>query len=182
MNEIAQRLLDLPNLHPMVVHFPIVLIPLAVLVDLVAVARRRLDWARGAAGLYLLAALAAWLAAEAGEEAVEGLANVPSDVRPLLHEHMHLGHYTFWLIAGLAVVRLLLWWRDRKSTSMSLLGLRWAVALVGLIAVGLLIDAAEHGGRLVYRHGLAVQVSAAADAPHSDASVAIPPRDDADER
>jgi uncharacterized membrane protein len=170
MNELAQRLLDIPNLHPMVVHFPIVLLPLAVLVDLIAVLRRRVDWARVAAAFYALGALAAWFAAEAGEEAVEGLHDVPARVQPLLSEHSDLGHYTFWLFAALAVLRLAVWWRDRDSAALSLTAARWVIVLIGLGGLGLLLDTAEHGGRLVYRHGLAVETTAATTASISSAS------------
>lgn len=170
MNAIAHSLLGLPNLHPILVHFPIVLLPLAVLIDLVAVLRRSPIWSRAATGFYVLGALAAWITAEAGEEAVHSLENVPATTQPLLSEHSDLGHYTLWLFAALAAIRLVLWWRDHRSDRLSMIAVRGVVVVAGLIGLGVLYETADHGGRLVYQHGLAIEVAPASASPSANES------------
>ena len=55
--------------HPMVVHFPLVLLPLSVAVDLVGWIGRRPDWHRGAYYLLVLGVLSALTAVFSGNEA-----------------------------------------------------------------------------------------------------------------
>ena len=82
--------LSLPNLHPAVVHFPIALLPMAVLVDLAAVVRRRLgkgeiglDWlARSASLLYVLAAVSALGVLRTGEQAADSFVDLPAAMQP----------------------------------------------------------------------------------------------------
>lgn len=157
MDELLSSYTALPNLHPAVVHFPVALLPLAVVFDLVGLAwRRQPFWERLAAALYALGALGAALAVWAGERAADSLLDVPPPVQPAIGRHSDAGHLVLYVFGLLAAVRLYLCWRDRRAERLGLVPVRAALAAVGLYGVWLVFAAADQGGALVYRHGLAV--------------------------
>ena len=144
----------LPNLHPALVHFPIALVPVAILADLLRLVLRREEWLdRAATGLYVAAALGSLAALWAGERAADGLIAVPAAVQPLIGRHSDWAHYAVYALGGLAVLRLtLIVWKPRSLG----VGLRLALLVPSLAAMGLLSYVADLGGALVFRHGVAV--------------------------
>lgn len=153
---------SLPNLHAALVHFPLALLPLAAGFDLACLLRRRAWLDRAATLLWALGGLAAWAAVAAGERAADTFAAVPPRVQPAIGEHSDWAHWTLYLVAAVAVARLALWWRDRAADRPSMLPVRWLALLAAVAGLGLLVATAEHGGALVYEHGLGVQSGAAA--------------------
>ncbi len=128
--------------HPLIVHFPLVALLLAVLLDTVAVARGSTGWR--SAGTLL------WGVGLAGAAAaiVTGLlAYSRVDHSDLAHEsmttHRNLALAAMAFLLGAAI------WRWRRPLSRGAVG----VGIVG--AVGL-ATAAYLGGELVYRHGLGI--------------------------
>lgn len=152
---------QLPNLHPALVHFPIAFVALAVCFEIAAVARGREEWLdKAAATVWAAAGLAAWTALWAGERAADSL-TVPPAAQGHLNTHSDWGHYTLYVVGGLAVLRLaLVLFRPAPRD-----GRVWAslFLLVGLVAVGFVAKTADLGGGLVFRHGLAVMDSPASD-------------------
>ena len=162
----------LPNLHPAVVHFPIALLPVAILFDLVALWRRHPLLDRVAAALYALAALSAWAAVWAGEEASESLSGLPEALRSAVEEHSDWAHWFLYAAAVVALVRLGLAWLDRRSGRIGWLPARLVAVLAAVGVCLLMVEAADRGGALVYRSGVSV-MAVPAPAPPS------PPRPDA---
>jgi uncharacterized membrane protein len=157
---------SLPNLHPAIVHLPLALLPAAMLFDLLAVSRPTWTWLdRGAALLFLLAALGAAGAVVAGEQAEEGLGPQPPAVHRLLHEHEDLGKKSLMAIGALALARLFLSLRDRDRPRLTALFLRSLLLCAAGGALFLLGLAADRGGALVYGNGVAVERPAAAPPP-----------------
>jgi len=156
---------SLPNLHPAVVHFPIALLPAALLFDLVCLIRPTWTWLdRGAAALYALAAAGAGAAFLAGREAAESLGPLTPSAAAVLERHEDLARWSLIALSVLALLRLALAWREHDRPRISSGPLRWILLLGGIGALGLLATTADHGGSLVYRHGVAVR-TAAPDAP-----------------
>jgi uncharacterized membrane protein len=152
---------SLPNLHPAVVHFPIALLPAALLFDLVCLLRPTWTWLdRGAAALYALAAAGAGAAYWAGNEAAETLGTLAPAARAILEEHEDLALWSLIALSALAVLRLALAWREHDRPRVGAGPLRWILLLGGVGALALLATTADHGGSLVYRHGVAVQSAA----------------------
>jgi uncharacterized membrane protein len=149
-------MIDLAHIHPMLVHFPLVLLPIAVLLDWVVLLKGG-DLA-SRKGLSLISA-SAWGLAAAISILVVVFGDVAFDAaldkgfpKPPLEEHEEFGMTTFWIIAGLAVVRLLAMWRG-----ISLRGLRgYGMGVGGVVLVALLITTAFYGGELVYSLGVNV--------------------------
>jgi len=159
----------LPNLHPAVVHFPIALLTVAVAFDVACLVLRR-EWLdRSAAALYALGALGAWAAYLAGDEAAEGLGNVPVAVGRLIDEHEEWALRTVITFAIVAAARLLIAWRERRQQQIGWIPARAAIGGVALVGLWMLVQTAEHGGALVYRNGVAVS-TAPAGAPSPGAA------------
>jgi uncharacterized membrane protein len=132
----------------MVVHFPIALLPAAVLFDVLA-RRWRRDENR-VASLYALVlgtagALIAVISGHMAEEAVEH-SGIPESV---LEIHEKLGFVTFWIFSGLLGLRVaegLGWITQRPALRIGL----------GLVSVSILFTASYYGGSLVYDYGAGV--------------------------
>ena len=153
---------SLPNLHPAVAHFPIALLPTALLFDLVCLLRPTWTWLdRGAAALYALAAAGAGAAFWAGNEAAENLGELAPAARSILDQHQDLARYSLIAMSALAVLRLALARREHDRPRIGGGPLRWVLLLGGFGALALLATTADHGGSLVYRQGVAVQSNAA---------------------
>jgi uncharacterized membrane protein len=173
MSDWVIRLTALPNLHPAVVHFPIALLPLAMLTDVVSLVQRQQPfWERLATLLYLLGAAGAALAVRTGEQAADSLVGLPPKVQPHIGEHSDWAHYTLWLFGALAVLRLALFWRDRTRSEISWRAARLGLAVLAIAGTTVLARTADLGGALVFRHGLAV--AAQSVRPASGAEPATP--------
>jgi uncharacterized membrane protein len=152
---------SLPNLHPAVVHFPIALLPAALLFDLTCLLRPTWTWLdRGAAALYALAAAGAGAAYWAGNEAAETLGPLAPTARAILEEHEDLALWSLIALSALAVLRLALAWSEYDRPRVGAGPLRWILLFGGVGALALLATTAGDGGTLVYRHGVAVQSAA----------------------
>lgn len=150
-------MIDIARIHPMLVHFPIVLFLLAVALEFLVMVRGG-DLA-GRDGLSLVALSALFLgtisaiaAAAFGDMALDKAVALGFPKAPL-ETHEALGLITMWIFIVLSLVQLWAWWRR-----VSLAGGRgWVLAALGLVGVGVLLTAAYHGGELVY--GLGVNVA-----------------------
>ncbi len=167
----------LPNLHPALVHFPLALVPAALLFDLLLLFAPRRSWLdRAATALWCLAAGGAFAAVRAGEAARASLAPLAPEVRSLLREHDRLGTNSLWALAAIAGVRGLLTWRDLRIDVVPRDFLRFVLLAAGAGSLVLLASTADHGGRLVYQHAVAVTPQAPPVTPPSAAPpTAAPP-------
>lgn len=150
-----------PNLHPVIVHFPIALLVAAVGVDLLAFALRRWAWLRPASvGLYVLGGGSAVLTYFTGTWAAEAV-RIPAEAEPLLTEHAAWGWWTMWFFGLYALVRLGAAVYEPLRDRTAVQGALCAVALGGLVLVW---ETGEHGAQMVYQHGVGVQAVASAAA------------------
>jgi uncharacterized membrane protein len=159
-----------PNVHPLIVHFPIALLFVAALVDGIAlVLRQRHAWMRASAtGLYALAALGAAAALVTGRDASDHVA-LPLAAATTLNAHADWALYLVWFASLYTAARVAVLWRVPLPT----LRVDAPLALLGLVSLLLVAQTAERGGELVYRYGVGVaaaapggaDASAAEDAP-----------------
>lgn len=141
-----------PNVHPMIVHFPIVLVILAALTDLLHLVRPRL---RGPAvlapSLYLLGALSSVSAYVSGRMAADAVF-IPGMAHGLVDEHGSWALATtisFVVLATLRPAGRLVGLADTRTT-------RFVFAALGLTLLVLVQQTAERGARLVYERGVGV--------------------------
>lgn len=153
--------ISLPNLHPLVVHFPIALLVTALFFDLLALISRGRRWLdHGATLLYCLAAIGAAAAWFTGLRAADTMWSMPGAAQAALSEHQDLGLYTMAATIVMTAFRLFVAWLSRKDTRTQL-GLFRLAAIVASFAVVFLAGlTADHGGALVYQHGMGVEATA----------------------
>jgi uncharacterized membrane protein len=143
-----------PNIHPMIVHFPIAFIVGAIGADLLSLVLRRWDWLGPATvALYGVGGASAVFTYFTGTWAAEAV-SVPAAAEATLSEHANLGWWTMWFFGVYALVRLgvHLWPATRRPVSLQ--------AVLLLVALGggyLLYETGEHGAEMVFRHGVGVQ-------------------------
>lgn len=142
-----------PNAHPLVLHFPIALLVVAALFDLIGLlAGDRGPWRKSANWLYVLGGVAAVATFLTGRAAADSVF-LPTEANALLTEHADLGKWTMWFFSGYGLIRLGL----SATRFAASIGARALTFLVGAAGVGLLTVTATHGAELVYRHGVGVE-------------------------
>lgn len=155
MGEFLTSYTSLPNLHPALVHFPIALLPIAVFFDILGLLNRtqRVWLDRAATSLYALAGLSTAAAFWAGRRAADSLVGLSPREQILVGEHHDAALFAFWLVGIFAIVRVAIGVGSEPSKGLPLRAVFLPVALAALVLV---LIAADRGGGLVFRHGLAV--------------------------
>jgi len=132
----------LQNIHPVVVHFPIALLPAATLLYFLGASLSNESITGAALWALVLGAIGAVLSAGTGLYASEGVMIAPSVRDALLIRHRNLMVAVTALTGALTVWALVARPLPRRG--------RWAF-LIGLVAMCVLIArGADYGGRLVY--------------------------------
>jgi uncharacterized membrane protein len=160
---------SLPNLHPAIVHLPLALLPVAFLFDAAGLLLRRvrwLDWT--AAALYVLGALGALGAYLAGLQAEEGLGSISEAVEGMIEDHEEWAARAMILFLAVAATRAGVAWKRRRQAEAGALSVRLPLLAAALAGLGILFYAADRGGALVYRHGVAVAAPTAPPAPAAE--------------
>jgi len=143
----------LPNLHAALVHFPIVLIPLAVVFECIALAfASSKTLPRVALGMWGLAAGSALATYFAGRSAADGLKDVPARAQLALADHSDAAWLVLFGVGLIFVLRLALMFVEGRVQ----LAARVVVVVAGLALLLQLVATADRGGGLVYGHALAV--------------------------
>ena len=141
-----------PNVHPLIVHFPIAWWIGAVMLDLVALTLPRAAWAETTASiLYPAGAISAGMAYLTGRQAaatvhLDGMAD------PIVLEHWNWALVTVAGFVLLAAVRI--WLRFVAPPSPR--WVRTVFAAAALVALVGLFETGERGARLVFGHGVGV--------------------------
>ncbi len=139
-----------PNIHPMVVHFPIALLAAACVVDFLSLLFRRQRALRtSAAALYLAGALATVAGFISGRQAAD-VVQVSGMANTVLTDHADWAEVAVWFFGLYGLFRLLLWWKGGGLT------LSVAAFLIGAGGLFLVFETAERGAQLVFEHGVGV--------------------------
>lgn len=150
--------------HPQVVHFAIALLVVGVLFRVLAWLGRPAFVGPAAAALLTLGTLAAVAAAYTGDAAHGPVERMPG-LRPAVTEHEEWGERTrnIFLIVVLAEAVALALRKSPKARSALM-----ASTAIGLVGVGALYEAGEHGGEIVYGYagGVGTQSGDAQDVGH----------------
>jgi uncharacterized membrane protein len=158
------------QLHPVVDHFSIALVIIAVAVDLVASLLPSRLWIRyTAVTLIVLGAIAvAGSNLTGGWEADKVWDQVTGPAKDVLKRHAQLGDILPWAIGGLALLRLGIQFLGFLG------GLRPVYLVIAIVAVGAIIYQGHEGGELVYTYGIGTAVMPT-EAATPSSSMVVPP-------
>ncbi len=142
-----------PNIHPLVVHFPIAILIIAVIFDFFSLIFKKQEWlSKTTVTLFIIGAITAVIALYTGHEAAEHL-QIPKSLYHAVGAHAEWAQYTVWYFGIYAAFRLVLtWFHKNKISSISVIAF-----LLGFVGLFLLYETGEHGGNLVYNHNLGTQ-------------------------
>ena len=147
MESILPGLQNAHNIHPVFVHFPIVLWLTALLVEIVAVWNRKDPTHRAAVWLLWLGTVAGTFAVFTGLHAGHSVPSGPA--APALEVHEELMLTSYFIALGLSAFALFL---GRQLTH----GLK-VVVLIGLLILAVFTTiGADRGAEMVYRYGIGV--------------------------
>jgi uncharacterized membrane protein len=145
-----------PNIHPLVVHFPIAWWIAAVVVDLVALMLPKAAWAdTTASALYPAGAVAAVVAYFTGRQAAATVIT-PGMAHPIILEHWNWALATTVAFAAIALVRFAILFRRPPPPRW----IRTTLTAAALAALVTLFETGERGAQLVFEHGVGVGIPA----------------------
>ncbi len=139
-----------PNIHPMIVHFPIVLLIAAVLLDVSGLFLNRFNWLKKSAFvLYAIGTIVIIITFFTGRSAADGL-DIPAKVISSVNDHADWAETTMWFFIVYSVVRLTIgiWFKSLKKIIVI------PFVLAGLLGIYFLYQTADHGAKLVFGYGL----------------------------
>ena len=141
-----------PSVHPLIVHFPIALLFIAVLADFLSLVSNKQVWLhRAASGLYALGALSALVSLFTGRDAAESVF-LAASANALLTDHANWAEWTVWFYGVYALARLVVEWRQLDKFK----AVQMLFFFVGAAGLLLVKETGEHGAQLVYQHGVGV--------------------------
>lgn len=141
-----------PNIHPMIVHFPLVLLIFAVLLDVAGLILKKFTWLeKSALLLYLLGTIAAGVAFLSGRAASDGL-DIPSKVIPAVNDHADWAEITLWFFIIYTIVRLSFAFGFKLIPFAKIIVV--PLVLIGLTGIYFLYNAGDLGAKLVFGYGL----------------------------
>ncbi len=139
-----------PNIHPMIVHFPVVLLMIAVLFDIIGLFSTKFDWIKKSALLlFFLGTIAAVIAFLTGRAASDGL-NIPINVVNAVNDHADWAEVTLWFFSIYTIIRLLIGFFFKSLKKVIVI----PVVLIGLLGIYFLYQTGDHGAKLVFGYGL----------------------------
>lgn len=151
-------------IHPMIVHFPIALIIVAFVSEIVGVILRRDFYVKAALLLLIVGALGAIAAYVTGDEASHTVGDSGA-IRAALEMHEEAGEFTLWTVIIAALIRALFAFKHWMH------GWRQWVAVILLAACVAAVGRTGYlGGELVFRYGGGVKALQPTTAPATDST------------
>lgn len=143
--------MDLTHLHPMIVHFPIALLIVGFLTDILGLLTKREFFTQAGFYMLILGTLGVIAAYLSGEQAGGGISEEGA-LKQALETHENAALITIWLASITAVFRIaLVYFKKYKGA------LKIASLVLFLLVVGSIARTGNYGGELVYKHAAGVQ-------------------------
>ncbi|MBK5209576.1 MAG: DUF2231 domain-containing protein [Flavobacteriaceae bacterium] len=140
------------HLHAIIIHFPIALLVVGFLSELIAIFIKKDFFKNIAFYLLLLGALGAIAGYISGSYAGEGIEEGPLKVPMKLHEQAAL--ITLWLSIITALFSVFIYFFKVQNTKVKL-----AAIFLYAILVASVVQTGYYGGQLVYSHGVGIELA-----------------------
>ncbi|MBO6620395.1 MAG: hypothetical protein JJ892_09890 [Balneola sp.] len=142
-----------PNIHPMIVHFPIALFILAIIMDVAGYFLPESWWdEKKNLILYSLSGIAGIGTYFSGKEAADSVF-IEAETQNLLTAHADWAEYTVWFMGLYALLRIGVYFWDKSEIK----PLRIGLTLLSFVGAFLLYQAGDRGAQMVYQYGVGVQ-------------------------
>ncbi len=164
-----------PSIHPMLVHFPLAILSIAILFDFISffLPRKQKWWTPEAtAFLYGIGAATAIVVYYTGLAAAD-IVFLPPEAQSVLNTHADWALWTIWFYGIYALARILAVWRTPAEYSR---GLHITFFVLSFAGFFLLYQTGDNGARMVFEHGVGVQAADSEDQnePAAETKEAIP--------
>ncbi|MFB6319003.1 DUF2231 domain-containing protein [Saccharicrinis sp. FJH54] len=146
-------MIDSTHLHPMIVHFPIALLIVGFIFDIVSLFFRKEFFKWAGFTLLLLGAVGTIAALLSGELAGSGIAE-EGMLKQALDVHEAAAELTIWLVSITALFRILIVYLKKYSGFLKALSMILFLASVVAIA-----RTGYYGGELVFKHAAGVELN-----------------------
>ncbi len=141
-----------PNIHPMIVHFPLVLLIFAVLFDTAGLILKKFTWLeKSALLLYLLGTITARAAFLTGRAASDSL-DIPANVITAVNDHADWAEITLWFFIIYTIVRFSFAFGFKFIPFAKIIVI--PVVLIGFTGIYFLYNTGDRGAKLVFGYGL----------------------------
>jgi uncharacterized membrane protein len=155
-------LANIENVHPLLVHFPIALLSVFFLLDLIACLAKKPQWREVASYFLYFGTVGAVFTVIAGFQAAYSVVH-SGVVHHIMEQHEHFGL----LVLILSVILSL--WRLKSGTAITGGANHFFLMLAGMMCV-LMMLGADLGGLMVYNYGTAVRAVQTPDDCHHNLS------------
>jgi uncharacterized membrane protein len=149
-------------IHPMIVHFPIALLIVGFLAELIAVITKKEFFSKASFYLLILGTAGVITAYFTGHAAGEGISE-SGMLKSALESHEGAATIALWVIVAAALFRIVIVFLKKDKGI-----LKSAAFLLLLIGVLSIARTGYYGGELVYKHAAGVQINLGFDTPAVD--------------
>ncbi|MCL4550335.1 MAG: hypothetical protein M1495_17415 [Bacteroidetes bacterium] len=152
-------MIDTTHLHPMIVHFPIALIIVGFLAELLSFFIKKEFFSTAAFYLLILGTLGVVAAYFTGQYAGDGITEVGA-LKQALETHEEAAELTLWVMVVAAVSRISIVLLKKYHGAFK--SLAFILFLLGVVAIA---RTGFYGGELVYKHAAGVKINLGLDLP-----------------
>lgn len=144
---------DINHLHPMIVHFPIALLIVGFLFDMISLLVKKDFFSRAGLTLLILGTVGVIAAYFSGDMAGDGITETGS-LKQALETHENAAQLTLWLMVGASLLRIAFVWMKKYTGALRYIA--FVVFLAGIISVA---RTGFYGGELVFKHAAGVTLN-----------------------
>jgi len=141
-----------PHLHALIIHFPIALLIVGFLSEIIALWSKKEFFKNASLYLLLLGAIGAIAAYTSGSYAGEGMTDGILQEPMEIHEEAAL--VTLWLAIITALIRVAMRYFDYQKA-----WAQWASFLLFAVLIGYVARTGYLGGQLVFKHGAGIELA-----------------------
>jgi uncharacterized membrane protein len=142
----------LAQFHPKIIHFPIAFLLVYLLLELLGAIFKKNFFSKAAHLFLLFGVLGALAAVITGNQAENAFEDWNKTTSSILETHSTYANITLWYFTALLVIRTFLVLR-KKFTNL----FKYLFCLLGIIGAYFIYQTGEHGGEMVFQHGVGTQ-------------------------